>query len=1084
MRTAILAILAFTGLGATATELEINDPSSIRRFELALPQAFYQQAEDGTFSWLPGTVVVSVTGPGKPAASWVVIDGRPEILRLKVDDRQLSWQPPKLTGSLNYDGQKDESTISLQLDLTCTGTDVGGSYTVHHQRRRRGSLKDVADGKGQISGKLLSRDDLAAHAIADGRAWPGWRGGTHAGVATAEGDDVELIDDLRDARFLWKTDTATPMPGHTDSRLLGGYGEVTVAEDRVFMNWYIGHGDVYPGGKSFEQMVAKVKADVEKAQGRGLNAYIQQYFKGSVEAYVKAKMPIAATDVVDCYDARTGVTLWRARFPGKGINWQNCDGPHFYPTYEDGRITCVGSAGAIYCLEAATGKLLWEGSLPGRPAAEEQVKAMLAAGGGNRLGSSRYIVNKPMAIDGVLVTAEAGLYGLDAKTGKQLWGPIKEVNNGNPRPWRHEGKTYVLCRTDYGRGDNGGGLVCVDPKTGQLLWHDGRLPGGSKEYANDDEYLFSCGIGVGKGGKQGGIIYEPTCFKLSTTGLEKIWSLPEITKEPRMASAAIYQGHVYTIWDGVWAEGEKRQTFIVCIEAATGKVMGKVPLSGPGGYTQKTWQGLVAGNGRLFYINGQSGPKNLWMRTGPEFGLLEENPATAWKIPGTYQVLSPVLCDGRLFVREKGDAADDEGSRIYCFDLRKKSEVIPPITLHGLTRCMVRWCLLLVVCVVIAGQLGAAEIRAVDTGPKERFLVFLLIGQSNMAGRATITDADHTMPERLFLLDDTGAWQAASHPFNQFSSIRKPGKKQGLNFGYSFAKALLAAHPELSIGLVVNARGTTKLTDWRRGAKSGYYAAALKRMHIAATSGTIAGVLWHQGEHSSTDTEYVAHLRDWVITPLREDLALPALPFVAGQLMPFHEKVDETKMPKAARHRAFNERLLALPKIVAATGVASSAGLAHGGADPHFGREAVLTFGERYAAVMLKLLAKDTAPLSTPPQDKERPPQPQGKPARTIHEPSAASAVSPHLRLLSTSGWSFACACSQLGTTAVRGDIAPLGSDLFGDYAGPGHSGRAMTGVPLGAMDHAPRPAPQRGAVSQPGENRRVDVPHKHLSAP
>ena len=672
MRTVLLTLLALTVLGAAETELEINDPANIRRFELALPHAYYEEYAIEKFKWRAGLVMVSVVEPGKPATAWAIVEGRPEILRLEVDVSKLTWQPPKLTGVLSYQGHHVDGKLGLTLDLAVQGKQVTGSYVAHYERTGGAGSKDKADGQGQLTGTVSDRDDLAANALAEGRAWPGWRGGSHAGVATAEGDDVELIDDLRDARLLWKTDTATPMPGHTDSRLLGGYGEVTVAEDRVFMNWYIGHGDVYPNRKSFEQTVATVQAEAAKKPGRDLDAYIKQYFKGSVEAYVRAKMAVAATDVLDCYDARTGATLWRARFAGKGLNWRNCDGPHFYPTYEDGRITYVGSAGAIYCLEAATGTLLWEGSLPGRPSAEEQVKSALGGGDPTKGCSSRYLVNKPMAIDGVLVTAEAGLYGLDGKTGKQLWGPVKEVTNGNPRPWRHQGKTYVLCRTNYGRGGGRGGLVCVDPKTGQLLWHNGRLPGGSKEYANDDEYLFSCGIGVGKNGKQGGTIYEPTCFKLSTTGLEKVWSLPEITSNPRMAAAAIYQGHVYTIWDGVWAKGEKQQTFIVCIEAATGKVVGKVPLSNPGGYTQKTWQGLVAGNGRLFYLNGQAKPKNLWMRTAPEFGLLEENPATAWEIPGTFQVLSPVLCDGRLFVREKGEFAGNEGSRIFCFDLRKK----------------------------------------------------------------------------------------------------------------------------------------------------------------------------------------------------------------------------------------------------------------------------------------------------------------------------------------------------------------------------------------------------------------------------
>ena len=671
----IVPLIVLAGLiSAQDMLLEHNDPAGVLRFEIALPHAMADKVSDSKYKWTtPATLVVTVAGDGKQPTAWIVGQDRPQLTRLHVDDRSLTWQPPRLTGDVSYSGILNGSKIRWTLDLSVNGSDITGTCQAKHTRASKGKKAELSY-EGPANGKVLRREDLEVQAIGSGRAWPGWRGGAHAGVATAESADVTMVDDLADARLLWKTDTPTPMPGHTDDKLLGGYGEITVAEDRVFMNWYIGHGDVYPDGKTFEQTVVAIQEKMEKS--RGLKYYINDYFKGSVEEYVRAKMSIAATDVIDCYDARTGATLWRARFPGKGLNWKNCDGPHFHPTYEDGRITFVGSAGAIFCLEAVSGKLLWESSLPGRPAAAEWVKQATASKGNPvRHGDARHLINKPMSIDGVVVVAEAGLYGLDGKTGKQLWGPIKEVSNGNPRPWKHGDKTYVLCRTHYGRGAGGGGLVCVDPKTGELLWHDKRLPGGSKEYANDGTYLFSSGIGVGKDGKKGSTIYEPTCFKLTPSGLEKLWSLPQITEAPRMAGPVLYQGYVYTIWDGVWEEGAKKQSFIVCIEAATGKVIGKVPLSNPGIHAMKTWQGLVAGNGRLFYINGQSGPKNILMRTGPDFGAFKDfatlNSRESWKIPGTYQVLSPALCDGRLFLREKGEAGAG-GSRIYCYDLRKQ----------------------------------------------------------------------------------------------------------------------------------------------------------------------------------------------------------------------------------------------------------------------------------------------------------------------------------------------------------------------------------------------------------------------------
>lgn len=92
--------------------------------------------------------------------------------------------------------------------------------------------------------------------------------------------------------------------------------------------------------------------------------------------------------------------------------------------------------------------------------------------------------------------------------------------------------------------------------------------------------------------------------------------------------------------------------------------------------------------------------------------------------------------------------------------------------------------------------------------------IYLLIGQSNMAGRGEIGDyADSVLPNvYLFNGED---WHPASNPFNRFSTVKKD-IEQGLGPGYSFAKKLSEklAKP---IGLIVNARGGTSLEQWQKG---------------------------------------------------------------------------------------------------------------------------------------------------------------------------------------------------------------------------------------------------------------------------
>ncbi len=669
LRPACLLLLCTCGLAAVEVDVQRNDPAEFRRFELPLAHAYYGKVAEDQLEWLAGTLVVSIAGPETAPQVWLTArrpEGPRETARMRIDGRVLNWDAAarKLHGSIQYRGYRDEAVHTLQLEAVESQGRVRGAYRIDHKRHRFSGLKDQSEGEGSIDGRVWTRQELLETQGFGEANWPGWRGGEQAGVAN-DNSDVALVEDLREARFLWKSDARTPMPGHTDSQLLGGYGEISLADNKVFLNYYVGHGDVYPEGKTFAESVSEIEQEMARRPGKGLAVYIKEYFAGDVEAYVRQKLPVLATDVIDCYDATTGLTLWQARFPGRGLNWYNCDGPHFNVTWDQGRAYAVGSAGALYCLDAETGEPIWEGWLPGiAPLPERLEQAVAAAQGGgkpNKHGPSDHFVNKPYAMDGVLVVAERGLYGLDGATGEMLWGPIDEVHSGNPRPWRHNGTTYALCRLQYGRGGVGGGIACVEVRTGKLMWVDRRFAGEhGREFANDGEFLFAGG--TGKGGSQE-TIRAPTCYRLSPQGMKKLWSMEPITSEPRMGAPVLYDGHVYTYWHG----GD--DLYVVCIEAATGKEVGRYPMP----RTRKFWQSLSAGNGRLFHCMGQQTRAPMLFATGEDFRILHDGHEKGrfWTIPGTFQVLSPIMVDGRILVREKGDSGVG-GSRIYCYDLRQR----------------------------------------------------------------------------------------------------------------------------------------------------------------------------------------------------------------------------------------------------------------------------------------------------------------------------------------------------------------------------------------------------------------------------
>ncbi len=244
----------------------------------------------------------------------------------------------------------------------------------------------------------------------------------------------------------------------------------------------------------------------------------------------------------------------------------------------------------------------------------------------------------------------------------------------------------------------------------------------------------------------------------------------------------------------------------------------------------------------------------------------------------------------------------------------------------------------LAVSTIIMTILTAAQSVAADNNSANR-MVFLLIGQSNMAGRAEILAEDEAIPERCELFTDHGDWEPLKNPLNRYSRYRKEMGMQRLNPGYTFARKMAGMKPDATIGIVSCARGGTNIDEWERG--EFLYDEAVARMRQAARSGTLAGILWHQGEANRDDTDY--HLKiERLIENLREDLGMPGLPFVAGQV-------------RKSEDWAVNKQIAELPDNVPGTAYVNSDGLETTD-NWHFDTKSMRIFGERYADAMAKLL--------------------------------------------------------------------------------------------------------------------------------
>ncbi|MFU8892471.1 MAG: sialate O-acetylesterase [Luteolibacter sp.] len=228
--------------------------------------------------------------------------------------------------------------------------------------------------------------------------------------------------------------------------------------------------------------------------------------------------------------------------------------------------------------------------------------------------------------------------------------------------------------------------------------------------------------------------------------------------------------------------------------------------------------------------------------------------------------------------------------------------------------------------------------------------IYLLIGQSNMAGRAEIPEHAAAILDRCFLFNAEGEWEPASNPLNRHAPIRKDLRMQKLGPGHSFAKSLLEADPNVNIGLVVNARGGTSIDEWL--ARGEIYWSTRKRARQAAKHGVLKGVIWHQGESDQANADDYLGKLSQLIANLRNDLGNPNLPFIAGQI---------------ARDGAINAQIAKLPESTHATTFVSSEGLTTFDGT-HFDTQSQILLGQRYAEAMLRLQST-LPPPPQPPSD-------------------------------------------------------------------------------------------------------------------
>ena len=223
---------------------------------------------------------------------------------------------------------------------------------------------------------------------------------------------------------------------------------------------------------------------------------------------------------------------------------------------------------------------------------------------------------------------------------------------------------------------------------------------------------------------------------------------------------------------------------------------------------------------------------------------------------------------------------------------------------------------------------------------------YLLIGQSNMAGRGDIGSVPPIQNKNCLMLR-MGRWQKMSEPINPDRAIFEGKPRSGISLGASFADELAKATGG-RIGLIPCADGGTKLSQWMPGEV--LYDHAVMMAKLAQRTSRLSGILWHQGEsdclHEEQVRTYVDRFTE-MITSMRRDLGVGDIPVVIGELSELIDPSYNRSEFLGEMNRNFAEIARRIPNC----GVVSSEGLVLKEDGLHFDAPSLRIFGKRYFEV-------------------------------------------------------------------------------------------------------------------------------------
>lgn len=216
---------------------------------------------------------------------------------------------------------------------------------------------------------------------------------------------------------------------------------------------------------------------------------------------------------------------------------------------------------------------------------------------------------------------------------------------------------------------------------------------------------------------------------------------------------------------------------------------------------------------------------------------------------------------------------------------------------------------------------------------------FLLVGQSNMAGRGLLDEVDMICDPRIKMLRN-GIWMPMTEP------VQCDFPWAGISLAPTFASAWLKDHPDDEIGFIPCAHGATSVDNWLEG--SILFDNAVMQAELAERRSRLAGILWHQGETDCTSEGESAYLSKLVsiFRALREHLGRPDIPIVLGELGHFVK--DAAYLECSTRFQNINKMIHDCCEELESCWYVTAEGLSGNPDQLHFNAASLRVFGLRY----------------------------------------------------------------------------------------------------------------------------------------